>query len=188
MKRFRRYVFNGLVALSLLISLGTALLWIHSVAHIDLFAVQAVASGYREQLIFGSRGGQLFVSWADYFAVHDPAHSWNLSEFVVRSKPFPFIVPAHEIDRVIFSRWGFEYGSGDAGSGRFIPFWEGRIPHWSLMLFCLLPAIYWERRRELNRNRSASGTCLICGYDLRATPDRCPECGTIPLKKNKISN
>jgi hypothetical protein len=56
-----------------------------------------------------------------------------------------------------------------------------RIPLWLPMLLAvMLPAHRsWNVIRSHLRRR-AHGQCPTCGYDLRATPDRCPECGTVP--------
>ena len=37
--------------------------------------------------------------------------------------------------------------------------------------------VHGHRVRTLRR---ALGQCLRCGYDLRGTPERCPECGAVP--------
>jgi hypothetical protein len=49
------------------------------------------------------------------------------------------------------------------------------LPDWLLAaVFAILPLRFAARRRRI----FPSWCCQHCGYDLRATPDRCPECGT----------
>jgi hypothetical protein len=56
-----------------------------------------------------------------------------------------------------------------------IPIWQTLVlPLWITGL-----AIFSRVRQRLRERRAKAGLCIRCGYDLRATPDRCPECGTI---------
>ena len=70
-----------------------------------------------------------------------------------------------------------------------VPVWS--IPYWQLALALALPAPLWLTLRALRaavarhlrpRLRPA-GLCPACGYDLRATPGRCPECGATPAAR-----
>jgi hypothetical protein len=49
------------------------------------------------------------------------------------------------------------------------------VPHWTLALLLALPPAL--RLRSHRRRPRTPGVCRSCGYDLRATPERCPECG-----------
>jgi hypothetical protein len=57
------------------------------------------------------------------------------------------------------------------------------LPWWTVAsAFAVLPAIWVARRvASLRRRRSRrlAGRCVVCGYDMRETHDRCPECGNL---------
>ena len=71
------------------------------------------------------------------------------------------------------NRLGFRYTRWSNGSA------EIGVPLWfttALLTTPALTAAYLARRPRLTR----PGACRNCGYDLRATPSRCPECGATP--------
>ena len=52
------------------------------------------------------------------------------------------------------------------------------LPHWAAALLAAALPVLWVVHRVRSRRRVAEGMCACCGYDLRASPGRCPECGT----------
>ena len=87
------------------------------------------------------------------------------------------------LDSPWFDRFGFALQSRAFHMGRPAPGavrptvneYLMTLPHWFIaLLFAILPA--W--RFAATRRKPDSSSCPQCGYDLRATPERCPECGT----------
>jgi hypothetical protein len=61
--------------------------------------------------------------------------------------------------------------------------WDHKV-YWVLLVGLMLPVWHVVRGRfqrmltYYGRRRLERGLCPACGYDMRATPEKCPECGT----------
>jgi hypothetical protein len=181
-----RRLFTLLSALSLLLCVAVVVLWVRSVGHFGeaQWAGQAYAiqgSGIdgvcgllltRDSMLHPrTREGRLY-GWS----------SWRVSLRPGRDRATLFS-PS-------FNRWGFGFhaektvGPPQGGwrfGGRRI--WIIYLPFWVPAALLLLPPLLWAgtraRRTLLRRRRRLSGQCVACGYDLKESPQQCPECGAV---------
>jgi hypothetical protein len=185
MKRLIRWLFNVIAAVSLLLCMATIVFWI------DSYSVQRVVmwNGGIDYEAVSNNGVLRFAQWIWLVPIHGKWHRQTYNpDGVFSSETRPYwgmqdLAPVFVARRDI-SLNGSRHPFGDGiEEQRWVLF-----PHWFLALLLILPTglrLYYFRRKS----HSADGMlCIQCRYDLRATPDRCPECGTIPPRQKITSN
>lgn len=112
---------------------------------------------------------------------HDPdplGTGWVFGPYEPPSGPGPRLYRPWNMRRLGFD---FYHRDGDVTTD------ELYIPLWLLAALTMLPPALQFRRYLRRLWRRRAGLCPRCGYDLRASTDRCPECGTpIPSDKSGI--
>ena len=171
MKRFFRRLFNIASLLSLLLFVAMAALWVTS-----YWKTQFVGWSDPRQFVGAlSMTGLLRFEHGTYAA--EPGFSYV--SYATPKGGLRSEVQARDRSGGMFRAIGFASSSIDYN-------FDGKnmrrsvyVPHWALAgLFVLLPAI--RLRALLRRRPRPPEVCAACGYDLRATPHRCPECGAVP--------
>jgi hypothetical protein len=85
-------------------------------------------------------------------------------------------------------RWGFALAGGtfDPTFMHLIKWRFGAlmVPYWAILLVVIPLPLQSIRRAWLHRRRKRRGACANCGFDLRASPVRCPECAT-PVDRSR---
>ncbi len=164
----RRYLFNSLNVGSIILFGLTAIAWARSRSRVDIFFPGLSPSTH--VLVAGAEGKTILglcepnsVTGQSLFLTH-AAEGSEVSAIL-------YLYITDDGLSVDASFAGFEYHSGSFGSG-FV------LPDWSILLASLLSPTIWLAKSYRTHQLAAANRCVRCGYDLRATPERCPECGT----------
>lgn len=191
---------NLVTALSLVLCITTIILWIRSARVGDWADVgrdRIVDGVYRSDLWQIASGGGTVYYYHGEVWTDDPRTVARYAQIIARS-PRGAAAVEHRTGEPGDVQSGL-YGDGDGASawGGFVHAdrlvspdgadqrWQrGRhyaAPHWAASLIFAAIPIGWtfvRIRRQWVRGRVRSaGRCISCGYDLRASYGRCPECG-----------
>jgi hypothetical protein len=188
MKRLRRIAWNGLAAMSTLLCLATTLVWIRSYYIWDRAYIEVVEPGTNgsSRIIQNSVYTLPSVIYLGQFYYLQTTSRPDRGPLVVQS--FPQRVTSWDGRLMRPPRWKFlrsawsDTGKEYVGNGQWLQEQDLVIPDWLLVFVFSVVPIIWSRRarRAVICRKTPSYSCLNCGYDLRATPTKCPECGNVP--------
>jgi hypothetical protein len=160
------------VRLSVLLFVVIAVLWVRSYFALDRF--KWVRSDGGRYYVVSSLGRVQFAVDAPFAPDGSSGFTtgWSHSVGVARE-----IEQRHFKDRKTYvDRFGFTV---ETWRGAFTQLYWVAVPSWFLIIpTVILPTIAVMKGRGRHR-RLRRGLCGNCGYDISATPDRCPECGTV---------
>jgi len=162
--------------------------------HLDGVHFDSDRTSYNLTRRYGLEGrdGRLELRWGErvpkrnYFSFGRRA-VFLYSTLSVRFPPAPVPPPPSLPARLGFHWWTTQPDEASSPSFCRIPYKVG-APAWFVLpvsvLGCIWAAIQVARRWErlVATGHVAQCHCEGCGYDLRATPDRCPECGRTTRK------
>jgi hypothetical protein len=186
MKRFGRWVFNTCTALSLLLCVVTAGLWMLSYwRSLELQWTRRTTWSIVD--VYAVNGGLVILikrvppARQPYFSNYSrgPGITYETqAPFDPYSEPLPLRRPYTD-SRLA----GVRYFRGEDGEGIY---YRGVVLPFSGLTAIIggMAALALVRGRHIwmRQYRRTNRLCSVCGYDLRATPDRCPECGAVPAK------
>jgi hypothetical protein len=174
MKPFRQWLIEGTVSLLLLLFIVSSALWIRSYwthSMLGYFGV-GTSDGLRRDYYFVSKVGRITYIWFHQKAIITKAQ-WIMHDF-------PSSHDGTDGPLVL----GF--GVRTVGSPYPFGWHEFTVPYLFVDLALVSMAFFGFKVAARYRRQMRPGLCIACGYDLRATPDRCPECGTIPSKTESL--
>jgi hypothetical protein len=174
---------NASAGASLLLCVATCALWARSYTTPDSLTLRR-----GDQYSLTSHRGSLAVITCVTYTVPDnsrppfPASSrWSLSatwEFTLTADTWMY--PSNPpFPGVRIGSW-WAPGGGDLGLMAAFTGYQITAPHWIFALLFGCAPVLWLVQRRRRKFRRSHGLCAKCGYDMRATPNRCPECGTAP--------
>ena len=188
MKRLRRILRNTFAFLSLFLAAAILILWIRSYFTGD-FILTEDFNDFAGQTFWGQnvfrigKGGLGLNRIIQSRPVGLYANLKNWSS--PRHRSVPPAYPDFNMASNQTTHWGFRFDGFARGWVVNRPraeSWEILIPFWSLFLFALLAGIPFWLSWFFQRPDQINGFCPKCGYDLRATPNQCPECGQTTTK------